>query len=111
MILSALQEHIFFKIAMRTSPKIYLLTLFFVIVTACAGCSDERVIEPIGFTEHEKSWLESHPQIRLAPEENYPPFIFVDPKGGIKGISADYISLQQGSGAEVVVPQQWFQPT
>lgn len=103
-----MQNHIFSEIDMGKSPKVYLLILFFVVVTACASCSHERVLEPIGFTAHEKAWLESHPHIRIAPEENYPPFIFVDPQGEIKGISADYISLLE---KKIGIEFSFVQPT
>jgi len=39
----------------------------------------------------ERAWLTAHPQIRLAPEKNYPPFVFTDALGTAQGLSIDYI--------------------
>ena len=35
----------------------------------------------------ERAWLTAHPQIRLAPEKNYPPFVFTDALGTAQGLS------------------------
>lgn len=41
----------------------------------------------------ERAWLANHPVIRITPERNYAPFIFMDKDRKINGISADYITL------------------
>ncbi|MEW8626574.1 MAG: transporter substrate-binding domain-containing protein [Candidatus Thiodiazotropha sp.] len=44
-------------------------------------------------TDEEIAWLDSHKNIRLGIDPNFPPFEFVDAKGSYAGIAADYLAL------------------
>lgn len=46
-----------------------------------------------GLSESEKRWLAQHPNLRLAPDPNFPPFEFFDDKAVYQGIAADYMRL------------------
>lgn len=45
------------------------------------------------FTEEEQAWLKAHPEIRFAPDPDFPPTEFVDAGGDYSGITADYLAL------------------
>jgi PAS domain S-box-containing protein len=65
----------------------------------------------IDFTEDEKRWLEQHPVLTVANEDDWPPFDFsVD--GEAEGISMDYIRLvaqKIGIGLEFINGFTWAQ--
>ena len=44
-------------------------------------------------TEEESAWLAAHPVIRIAVEDNWPPFEMVDSEGKLRGLSADFYRL------------------
>ncbi|MCD6580666.1 MAG: transporter substrate-binding domain-containing protein [Desulfuromusa sp.] len=46
-----------------------------------------------GLSVKEKSWLNDHPVIRLAPDPDFPPIEFLDKQGVYRGIAADFIHL------------------
>jgi PAS domain S-box-containing protein len=78
---------------MKEKIIISLLVGFILVIFPCLSSSRDEIVEPVKFTAQEKTWLESHPVIRLAPESNYPPFIFADSSGNVQGISVDYLAL------------------
>lgn len=41
----------------------------------------------------ERSWLNTHPEIRFAPDPDFPPIEFFDEKGRYSGMTADYLAL------------------
>jgi len=47
----------------------------------------------INLTTEEKEWLHSHPDIRLGVDPNFPPFEFIDSRGGYAGISSEFLKL------------------
>ena len=77
---------VFFAVAML------LLCLLTALPAPALGTSVESTAEDI-LTHEERIWLTDHPVIRLAPEQNYAPFIFLDKDGKLKGISVDYIAI------------------
>jgi len=72
--------------------SLFRTTLFLFILLGLAHCG--KGLEKNPLTSKEREWLDKNDgNIVLAPESNYPPFIFVEQKEGMKGISADYIKL------------------
>ncbi len=62
---------------------------------------DESKIE---FTEEEKTFIASHPEIHLGVDPQFIPYEFFDTDGGYKGIASDYIELlRQRTGLNFVV--------
>ena len=49
--------------------------------------------EALGLTAAQKTWLENHPVIRVAPDIDWPPFERVDDNQQYQGMAADYIRL------------------
>ncbi|WP_045882032.1 transporter substrate-binding domain-containing protein [Pseudomonas chlororaphis] len=57
------------------------------------------------FSDKEQRWLEQHPRLKVAINENYLPLSFIDAQGEFRGISADVlnkISLRTGLKFDVV---------
>ncbi len=47
----------------------------------------------LALSGHERSWLETHPTLRVGiSRDGWPPFEMVDAQGGFQGISADYLN-------------------
>jgi PAS domain S-box-containing protein len=68
-----------------------MLCLLFVLTPMQAAIAQDAPEDIL--THDERAWLGNHPGIRLAPERSYPPFIFVDTDGKLKGMSLDYMTL------------------
>jgi len=49
--------------------------------------------DPDILNAEERAWLAGHPVIRVIPERNYAPFIFIGDDGKPQGISMDYLRL------------------
>ena len=45
------------------------------------------------FTAEEQAWLKDHPEIRFAPDPDFPPTEFIDAGGTYSGMTADYLDL------------------
>ncbi|MCB1755240.1 MAG: transporter substrate-binding domain-containing protein [Gammaproteobacteria bacterium] len=56
-----------------------------------ADVLDGRALSSL--TEQEKAWLAEHPVIRIAVEDNWPPFEMADSEGKLSGLSADFYRL------------------
>ncbi|MCQ6259216.1 transporter substrate-binding domain-containing protein [Pseudomonas sp. Q11] len=55
--------------------------------------------QPLHFSVKEQRWLDAHPRIAVAINQNFPPLTFFDEQGHLRGISADVlarISLRTG---------------
>ena len=55
--------------------------------------------QPLHFSVKEQRWLNAHPRITVAVNQNFPPLTFIDEQGHLRGISADVlarISLRTG---------------
>ncbi|UCE88542.1 MAG: transporter substrate-binding domain-containing protein [Pseudomonadota bacterium] len=46
----------------------------------------------LDLTVQERAWLDSHPEIRVAPDPAFPPFEYFDAVGVYRGIAADYLA-------------------
>ena len=44
-------------------------------------------------TVEERSWLKAHPDIRIAPDPDFPPIEYIDSNGQYHGMAADYVAL------------------
>lgn len=47
----------------------------------------------LDFTEKQRAWLKEHPVIRLASDNAWPPFEWVDENKRFKGIANDYMQI------------------
>jgi ABC-type amino acid transport substrate-binding protein len=83
------------------SRLLSLFILFFILLLSTSIVSgietiestySEKVYEKITLTEEEKVWLKKHPVLRIANEDDWPPFDF-SIEGKAQGISMDYIKL------------------
>lgn len=62
------------------------------------------------FTPAEKSWLLTHPIIRVGVDRDFAPYEWLDAKGNYQGLSADYIALVEqrlGVKLEIVQGKSW----
>jgi len=60
-----------------------------VVLAASPSASEPAV----ALTAEERAWLADHPEIRLAPDPDFPPIEFIDDDGNYRGIAADYAAL------------------
>ncbi|MDA3799658.1 MAG: transporter substrate-binding domain-containing protein [Kiritimatiellae bacterium] len=88
-------------------------TIFFALcmiilgITQAFSSSKEKTVQ---LTAEERSWLEAHPVIRLAPDPEFQPIEFFDEEGKYSGIGADYaklISEKLGIKFEIVQCANW----
>ncbi len=66
--------------------------------------------ETVALTQEERDWLAAHPEIRIAPDPEAPPFEFFDDSGTYRGIAADYLSLLEdrlGIRFQIVRLESW----
>lgn len=78
--------HVFSKPHHRQKQLAFcILSLWLVLDTAPQALATD-ILNP-----SERAWLTAHLPIRLAPEKNYPPFVFADDRGTVRGLSVDYI--------------------
>jgi PAS domain S-box-containing protein len=47
----------------------------------------------VPLTAEERAWLKTHPEIRFAPDPDFPPTEFFNKNGSFSGMSADYLAL------------------
>jgi ABC-type amino acid transport substrate-binding protein len=58
-----------------------------------AGCAAAVAAWPsLAATPPTRAWFNAHPDIRFAPESAYGPFVFVQPGGGVAGLSVDLLA-------------------
>lgn len=69
-----------------------VIIAFIAVIISPACIADENVID-LELTLAEKSWLDSRPEIVLAPATDFYPFEFFDENGNYRGVAADYIFL------------------
>ena len=82
-----------------TPDNAKLRTLLWTAVVLCIAAflvvgalnSDQQNSAP--FTAAERAWLKSHPEIRFAPDPDFPPTEFFDGGGRYSGITSDYLAL------------------
>ena len=66
------------------------LTLLLLLLSSVAiAAPDPDLI----LSQTEKAWLTQHPELVLAPAEDFAPYEFFDDKGRYRGMAADYIAL------------------
>ena len=85
------------------------LVLVWLAVSAGPPALSQQPVEPI-LTEEQRSWLDEHPKIRLAPTPHYPPTEWFNDSGEYVGISADFVSKIEnrlGIEFEVVQTEAW----
>ncbi len=74
-----------------------LLALFIIVIwmgQASPSMAEETESVPVDIlTPFERSWLQAHPNIRIAGDPHWPPFEMVDEEGNYQGIVADYVQL------------------
>ncbi|WDP92924.1 MAG: transporter substrate-binding domain-containing protein [Desulfobacter sp.] len=61
-------------------------------------------------TPEEKAWLKAHPEIRLAPDPDFPPIEWIDERGQFQGLAADFAGLVEnrlGIRFKVVKLSSW----
>ncbi|AZZ89910.1 transporter substrate-binding domain-containing protein [Hahella sp. KA22] len=66
----------------------FLLLLWGCLAPASADEGAADILTPF-----ERSWLQAHPNIRIAGDPHWPPFEMIDEEGNYQGIVADYIQL------------------
>ncbi len=75
------------KYSNKSLGKLMVLLLSVLLLFSCGFPSRE-----LKLSTEETEWLRNNHSIIVAPEENFPPFAFVDDKGFFVGISADYLA-------------------
>jgi ABC-type amino acid transport substrate-binding protein/CheY-like chemotaxis protein/HPt (histidine-containing phosphotransfer) domain-containing protein/two-component sensor histidine kinase len=64
----------------------------------------------VELSEEERTWIEDHPNLRVAVDPGFAPFEFVDAEGRHRGISADFLELlgrKLGLSFTLVATQSW----
>lgn len=83
---------------MRSFPTKTLLIIQLMICTHCIFASTPN------FTKAEKEWLENHPTLVFAVDNNYPPLNFMSKNGEMKGLNIDILNLiEENLGIEIVL--------
>ncbi len=84
---------------MQTMFRTIYLALF-IFIAGCVNPSkniepenSSETAKPFALNSEEKSWLASHPNIKLAPDPDFIPIEYFDENGNYKGIAADYLAL------------------
>ena len=70
-------------------PYLRFIAVFFLVVNNIASA------QALVLTSEEKIWLKNHPEIRIAFDNNFPPFEWKNESGQYQGISVDYIHLME----------------
>ncbi len=61
-------------------------------------------------TAQERAWLKTHPDIRIAPDPDFPPIEYIDSNEEYRGIAADYVMLLEkklGMKFQIAVLPSW----
>jgi hypothetical protein len=73
--------------------------LLFILLAGCVGSSknidsnlQKENAKPFALSAKEKTWLASHPNIKLAPDPEFVPIEYFDENGNYRGIAADYLA-------------------
>ncbi len=64
----------------------------------------------LDFTPEEQAWLKAHPVIRVGIDRDFAPYEWIDAKGTLIGLSADYIALVEqrlGVKFDIVKNKSW----
>lgn len=79
---------------------------------ALRNVSTEEAVIKINLTEHEKRWIEEHPDIRLGVDPEFIPFEYIADNGDHRGIASDYVKIlnrKLGLNMTVVKGISWNQ--
>jgi len=76
----------------RNTIIISLFIAGIMVTTSCFGTELKIQLNP-----EENAWLKDHPSIKTGGPQSFPPFHYFEDKGGLKGISADYITMIMNS--------------
>ncbi len=74
------------------NKNILSLSFLLLFLLFSSVCSNEQAKDSIPFTDTEKEWIKNHPVIRVANENDWPPFDFNE-SGVPKGMVIDHINL------------------
>ena len=69
-----------------------------------------KVSAAVPLSESERTWLQQHPVIRLAPDPGFAPVEWFNKQGNYQGITADYVQLLQqrlGVRFDIVRGKSW----
>ncbi len=62
---------------------------------------------PVNLTPEEKVWIEGHPEIRVCPDQNYPPFEQITKSEDYQGISADLLrEVAKNTGLKIRISHE-----
>ncbi len=70
-------------------------TLLLLLIASVARAQSPEGDKADLLTRNEREWLAEHPEIRIAPDPDFPPTEYFDEDGKYRGISADYIALME----------------
>jgi len=74
--------------------------------------SRNEVSDEFQWSIKEKQWLGSHPVVRIAFDENYPPYSYLNEKGDFVGIAVDYakeLANRAGLSLDIYPDGEWKQ--
>jgi PAS domain S-box-containing protein len=97
--------------AIGRSSRLAALVATAIAAGTCAPSvmAEPQVERPL-WSPEEKAWLQAHPQIRLAPDPDFPPMEFFDETGTYRGLAADYVRLIEkrlGIELQILRLQNW----
>lgn len=93
----------------RTKLLRYIVFFLYVLLLGPI-LSGQTAGKSVQLTDAEKSWIQSHPTIRIAPDPQFQPIEFFDENGNYAGIGADYVRLIEanlGIKFEIVKCSNW----
>jgi PAS domain S-box-containing protein len=65
--------------------------LVWIVPLVCPHLQNRAHAASLPLTPEERQWLKAHPVIRVAPDPDYPPFEFFNPRGVHVGLAADVL--------------------
>jgi len=87
-----------------------LLLWFLIFPISCGIKASEPKTALIPLTDQERSWLEAHPVLRVAPDPDFPPIEFYDENGQFSGVMKDYLQLIErkiGARFDIIRLRNW----
>ena len=89
------------RLMRKALPPLILnaILLIWIAVPAVAGAAKADAVAPattVSLSDAEREWLAAHPIVRLGIDAGYAPYSFLDSKGRLQGVVADFLSRIEG---------------
>ena len=77
-----------------TYKHLHIIFYLFLVAFAAPSVAQNTVHtqQPLQLTQEEQAWISQHPYVDIAATKNWPPFEYMNDRGGYVGISADVLA-------------------